>query len=72
MSSSSRPSYPVALNIDFRPPRSFAVTWLEDDAQALCLLSTLVECVLSISKGFSRKLLDWFHQGCYRTSLRGC
>jgi ADP-ribosyl-[dinitrogen reductase] hydrolase len=46
------PSHPV-------PPG----TWSDDGAQALCLLATLLECGSLDLLVFSRKLLQWIHQG---------
>jgi ADP-ribosyl-[dinitrogen reductase] hydrolase len=62
---------PDRSTIEFVPPPNSprpahsvpAGTWSDDGAQALCLLSTLLECSSLDVQVFSRKLLQWRFEG---------
>jgi len=64
---------PPRSELDFTPPPYFSRshrsvppgTWSDDGAQALCLLSTLLECGSLDLSAFSQKLLHWFHDGAF-------
>lgn len=45
-------------------------TWSDDGAQALCLLSTLLECGSLNLQVFSRKLLEWRFEGAFTPDKR--
>jgi ADP-ribosylglycohydrolase len=65
--------------IDFQLPRNFRRshpsvrpgTWSDDSAQALCLLSTLLECGSLDLQDFSRKLLLWHRQSAFTSTESG-
>jgi ADP-ribosyl-[dinitrogen reductase] hydrolase len=69
---------PSHSELDFSPPPHFSRshssvppgTWSDDGAQALCLLSTLLECGSLDLSVFSKKLLDWFHNGAFTPDQR--
>jgi ADP-ribosyl-[dinitrogen reductase] hydrolase len=69
----SASAIPELWKIEFVPPRNFPRshssvppgTWSDDGAQALCLLSSLLDCASLDLDDFSRKLLLWYRRGAF-------
>jgi len=64
-------SIPPLAQIEFAPPVGFArahrrapyAAWSDDGAQALCLLTSLLECGHFDAEDFGRRIVRWYDEG---------